>query len=392
MSEWADTDIGEHADIVLGGTPSTQIAKYWGGEIRWMSSGDVNGRFVDDVPGRITVDGLRSSNATLVEPPAVAVALAGQGKTRGTAALVRTELSTNQSVALLKGRVGQLHTGFLFHNLDARYEELRRSSSGGGRGGLSKKILSSLPLHLPPIDEQRHIAEILDTADEAIRFTERLIAKLAWARAGLLGDVVSRYFPGTGLIRERAKASPRSLPPLRELVDSGEVVLGRGEVISALDIGAEPGPYPIYSSSGAGRGEFGRYGGYMFDEELITWSIDGGGRPFLRPKHRFSVTNVGGYLRVYDRNRWSYPFVHAMLEYQHGELTFDWLTKAHPSVVKDLYFLPRCSIEEQRAALEGVQSSEASLLALESDLLKEHKVRAGLAAELLSGRVRTVAS
>ena len=70
------------------------------------------------------------------------------------------------------------------------------------------------------------------------------------------------------------------------------IQLGRGNIISSRDISRNPGDYPIYSSSAKGMGEFGRYGDYMFDEELITWSVDGGGRFFYRPKHRFSVTNV----------------------------------------------------------------------------------------------------
>ena len=71
----------------------------------------------------------------------------------------------------------------------------------------------------------------------------------------------------------------------------------RGNVISKKDIAICPGDYPIYSSSAVGNGEFGRYGKFMFDEELVTWSIDGGGKFFYRPKARYSVTNVCGYIR-----------------------------------------------------------------------------------------------
>ena len=95
MTSWNPTTIGEHTEIVLGGTPSTGVPRFWGGSVRWMVSADVHQHMVKDVPGRITEQGLRSSNATLVDPPTVAVALAGQGKTRGTAALVCVALSTN---------------------------------------------------------------------------------------------------------------------------------------------------------------------------------------------------------------------------------------------------------------------------------------------------------
>ena len=83
---------------------------------------------------------------------------------------------------------------------------------------------------------------------------------------------------------------------MEEMIEHGLVKLGRGNVISKLDIAAHPGPYPIYSSAQMNNGKFGEYGKYMFDKELITWSVDGGGQLFYRPKHKFSVTNVAGSL------------------------------------------------------------------------------------------------
>ena len=104
----------------------------------------------------------------LVDPPAVAIGLAGQGKTRGTAALVNTPVCTNQSIALIKGRTGVLDTGYLFHNLDGRYDELRTRSAGGGRAGLSRGILARIPIALPDLPEQTRIAAAMETLDETI--------------------------------------------------------------------------------------------------------------------------------------------------------------------------------------------------------------------------------
>ena len=68
---------------------------------------------------------------------------------------------------------------------------------------------------------------------------------------------------------------------LDEYILNGVVELGRGDVISRDDIYADPGSYPIYSSSASKNGMMGSYGSYMFDEKLITWSVDGGGNLFL---------------------------------------------------------------------------------------------------------------
>ena len=104
----------------------------------------------------------------VVDPPAVAIGLAGQGKTRGTAALVNTPVCTSQSIALIKGRTRVLDTGYLFHNLDGRYDELRTRSAGGGRAGLSRGILAKIPIALPDLPEQTRIAAAMDTLDETI--------------------------------------------------------------------------------------------------------------------------------------------------------------------------------------------------------------------------------
>jgi type I restriction enzyme, S subunit len=208
VEPWATAKLGDVASCTLGGTPSTEVPQFWGGRIPWMASGDVHLRRVQDVPGRITAAGLAASNATLVPPPAVAVGLAGQGKTRGTVALTLCELSTNQSIALLRGDEIRLQTAYLFHNLDRRYEELRARSSGGGRGGLSKGILDAVPIDLPPLPEQRAITEILDTLDTTIRQTEAIIEKLKQVKQGLLHDLLTRGIDANGELRPPQNQAP----------------------------------------------------------------------------------------------------------------------------------------------------------------------------------------
>jgi type I restriction enzyme, S subunit len=205
---WTSTTLDQVASCTLGGTPSTAVPQFWGGEVPWMASGDVHLRRVHDVPGRITPKGLAASNATLVSPPAVAVGLAGQGKTRGSVALTLCKLSTNQSIALLRGDEARLTTEFLFHNLDHRYEELRAKSAGGGRGGLSKEILGAIPIDLPSLGEQLVITEILGTLDTTIHQTLAIIEKLKQVKQGLLHDLLTRGIGANGELRPLQSQAP----------------------------------------------------------------------------------------------------------------------------------------------------------------------------------------
>jgi type I restriction enzyme, S subunit len=170
---------------------------------------------------------------------------------------------------------------------------------------------------------------------------------------------------------------------LADVIESDQIALGRGNVISKIDIEDHPGDYPIYSSSASATGMFGRYGRYMFNEELITWSVDGGGKPFYRPKHKFSVTNVCGFLKIKDAKKWDYRFVAAIMREQHRTLSFDWLLKAHPSVIRDLYRLPAISLIEQRRIAEILDTLDDQIRATEQIIVKLQWTKHGLLTDLL---------
>lgn len=176
---------------------------------------------------------------------------------------------------------------------------------------------------------------------------------------------------------------------LAEYETAGEIELGRGEVISSIDLNTHIGDYPVYSSSAVGNGEFGRYGRYMFDEELITWSIDGGGRPFYRPKHKYSVTNVCGFLRIKRPDLWSYRYLHALLEKLQSGIQFDYQMKAHPSVIRELYRFPRIPMSHQLQIGNILDTLDTAIQQTEAILVKLKAVKQGLLHDLLTRGIDT---
>ena len=174
---WETKQIADFTDCTAGGTPSTLVKEYWGGTIRWMNSGELTSKRILDVEGRITARGLRESGTRIIPPQCVLIGLAGQGKTRGTVAINLVELCTNQSIAAIVPN-DCFVPEYLFYNLDARYHELRRMSTGdGGRGGLNLKIIRSIAVPFPEIGEQRAIATVLSDTDKLIGSLETLISK-----------------------------------------------------------------------------------------------------------------------------------------------------------------------------------------------------------------------
>lgn len=168
---WEVRRIGEVCDLLTGGTPSKAKPEYFGGSIKWLVSGDVHQGEILDCEGRITEAGLQNSNARYLPVDSVLIALAGQGKTRGTVALLRTKATCNQSLICISPKDRQrLLPEFIYVNLHGRYEEIRRMTgdSGDERRGLNMRLVSRIEIPIPPIPEQRRIVALLDEAFEGI--------------------------------------------------------------------------------------------------------------------------------------------------------------------------------------------------------------------------------
>lgn len=186
--------------------------------------------------------------------------------------------------------------------------------------------------YLPSLSEQKKIACFLNLITKRIEIQNKIISKYETLIKG---------------IRERIVNCGWQWKKLDELIQEGIVRLNRGNIIPKHQKD-NAYKYPVYSSSTQNNGLMGYNDTYMFDKELITWSIDGGGNFFYRKKHKFNVTNVCGILQV-DENVYSYRFIAEMLTYQHSKMKFDYQSKAHPSVISSLYSLPCLPISEQNS-------------------------------------------
>ena len=188
--DWEVRFVKEFTACTAGGTPNTQVKEFWNGNIPWMNSGELNKKKVSTTENFITDLGLKNSSTKLIPKNCVLIGLAGQGKTRGTIAINMIELCINQSIGAFLPNKNYSYK-FLYFNLENRYEELRGLSSGdGGRGGLNLNILKHLQISLPPLPEQKAIAEALNDADTWIESLEQLIAKKRLIKQGAMQDLL----------------------------------------------------------------------------------------------------------------------------------------------------------------------------------------------------------
>ena len=215
---------------------------------------------------------------------------------------------------------------YLFLQMD-----LGRFSDQSAQPGLAVNKLLKLKVITPRIDEQRKIANLLRLLDERIATQNKIIEELKKLKV-CVRRLIFRTLNCSWFL-------------LSELEASGDICLKRGNIIPKhehTDIFC----YPVYSSSVQNGGLMGYNNTYMFNTELVTWSIDGGGNFFYRHKHKFNVTNVSGYMQL-NEAKYNYRFVSEILLWQHSFMVFDYQTKAHPSVIRSIYKLPDVSLAEQ---------------------------------------------
>lgn len=193
FGEWVNTKIGSITEVYSGGTPNTSEPAFWGGKIPWMNSGELNLKIVRQVQGRITEVGMDSSSAHFIPAECVLIGLAGQGKTRGTAAFNTFPLCTNQSIAAIYPNPNKFDSKFLYYKMDTQYDQLRELSSGdGGRGGLNKKLILDYEVVIPQsIDEQAAIATILTEMDYEIENLEMKLTKYRQVKQGMMQQLLT---------------------------------------------------------------------------------------------------------------------------------------------------------------------------------------------------------
>ena len=186
--EWEEKKIREVAECKAGATPDTKNDAYWiNGTIPWMSSGEVNNRFIFSTEKKITQLGYDKTSTQLLPSNTVVVALAGQGKTRGTVAITKIELCTNQSLCAILSNEN-LNSEYLFQFLSSQYKQLRMSSTGGddSRGGLNLKIIGDYRLPYPSLPEQQKIADFLSNVDSIIAAETKILNSLQKKKKALM--------------------------------------------------------------------------------------------------------------------------------------------------------------------------------------------------------------
>ena len=161
--------LGDIATWGSGGTPSRSVREYFGSGLPWVSIADLDDGPIGSAKESLTPLGIQNSSAKPVPPGTLLVAMYGS---IGKLGISTRELCTSQAIAFAIPDKSRVDTRYLFHYLLAQRPRLQAFGRGGTQSNIGQGDLKSWRMPLPPVPEQRRIAEILDQAD-ALRAKRR---------------------------------------------------------------------------------------------------------------------------------------------------------------------------------------------------------------------------
>ena len=191
---WGVGKVKYFSQISAGATPDRNNSLFWNGNINWMSSGEINQGIVKHTSETITDLALKRTSTKLLPNGTVMLALNGQGKTKGTAAVLAIESASNQSLASFIVDNKILNNMYLYYFFVANYYNIR-GLKGEDRDGLNLQLVSNIVIPLFEIEKQQKIVDFLDKKtvqiDKLIQIKNEQIKNINKQRQTLIYDYVT---------------------------------------------------------------------------------------------------------------------------------------------------------------------------------------------------------
>ena len=175
--EWKEVRLGDVCSrVCIGGTPKSTNLSYYGGEIPWLNTKEIDFNRIYSTEKTITDSGLNNSSAKWIVPNTVTVAM--YGATAGKSCIVKVPMTTNQACCNLTINDEVADYEFVYYSLKNDYTTLASLANGGAQQNLNAQIIKDYVLKMPSLADQRRIASILSSLDRKIEFNNKINADL----------------------------------------------------------------------------------------------------------------------------------------------------------------------------------------------------------------------
>ena len=192
--EWINQRIGEVSiKVISGGTPDTNNARYWNGNINWLTPKEMNSKYVKSSLRKISELGYQKSSAKLL--PKGTVILTTRASI-GLCCIQNTDSSftTNQGFQSILFNPEKVYSeyGYYFLIRDKTQRKMKQLASGSTFLELSPKNLKKLNIPVPSLPEQQKIADFLSAYDRQIDIQSQRVEAMKVRKKGLLQKIFSR--------------------------------------------------------------------------------------------------------------------------------------------------------------------------------------------------------
>ena len=220
MEEWKEYRLGDICSRVCsGGTPSSRHDEYYGGNIPWLNTKEVDFKPIYNTEKKITQEGLENSSAKWIEENTIVVAM--YGATAGKTAIAKIPLTTNQACCNLTINPTVADYRFVYYSLANKFNELASLANGGAQQNLNAQIIKDFVISLPGIYTQKFIANILSSLDEKIENNRKINSNLEEQAKALFKSWFIDFEPFKG--GKFVESELGKIPEGWEVVTIGEV-------------------------------------------------------------------------------------------------------------------------------------------------------------------------
>lgn len=190
---WKVYKISSLGEISSGGTPDTNIATFWNGDINWCTPTEItalkNGKYLYNTKRKITEEGLKKSSATVL--PINSLIICSRA-TIGDMAINKAPMSTNQGFKNIIPHIDVVEVDFLYYLLSINKNELLKRAIGSTFLEISKKDIGSIKLKMPQnTDEQLIIANYLNNIDKEIDILNNELVSFQKQKQGLMQQLLT---------------------------------------------------------------------------------------------------------------------------------------------------------------------------------------------------------
>lgn len=194
--EWKKVRLGEVFEVQVGATPSRRVPEYWNGNINWVSSGEVHFNNIYSTREQVTEDGILHSSTNVHPIGTVMLAMIGEGKTRGQAAILNTKAAHNQNTAAILVSETPCSSKYIYYFLLLNYENTRRVGSGNNQKALNKERVRALRFPFTSFKEQEEIVAEIESRLSVFDSIEQTIDCTLSQAEALRQSILKQAFEG----------------------------------------------------------------------------------------------------------------------------------------------------------------------------------------------------